>query len=517
MGNRRFFSKLKDYNYVLDQLLEKKRFLEDTKNLLLSMFYKIETSFDDYAKIKMVHVSKSEFLEEIIKDIDEYCNFIYLLDPKREEIQSLKSQDTLALTEEREKKVYSYPTEVALLYGIADIKPKYFFIHEKYDYIKNVFQKLLAEGSNLNRTEVIRNFNGWSWDPDGDKHINFLSNLIYQNLSIVFGDIFLKRWENDSSPRSDYILEMKKRLKEGYDEKIMKSFYNSLFKLLFVLSENRGKYREKYNQFVKMYSEVENKTEYILKLSREKVRNIKRIENIDKIMESQELLFQEFKRKNEKLPDGKKLFNISDLADLLQKEKEVKIKRVKQLTELEKPSNYENLKNDLKEKIEIMSVLDLKEINVNDFIISFEKEFLKCIDKEIEEISERDEYIELLYKLRYCKRLRINSDTKIGDIKVLDNLILKIMKKIVTKACQNKIFNVFSRNIDINFNIISKVVDSTIVNFEDIDISLQKEDSDLAVCIWDNDVLEKKEVISFNFDKRELSTRFKKKVPLYVF
>ena len=36
------FSKFKDYNYILDKVLEEKRFSEDAKNLLLNMIYKIE-------------------------------------------------------------------------------------------------------------------------------------------------------------------------------------------------------------------------------------------------------------------------------------------------------------------------------------------------------------------------------------------------------------------------------------------------------------------------------------------
>ena len=38
-----FFSKFKDYNKELEKILETKDFSEDTKNLLLSMFYKLET------------------------------------------------------------------------------------------------------------------------------------------------------------------------------------------------------------------------------------------------------------------------------------------------------------------------------------------------------------------------------------------------------------------------------------------------------------------------------------------
>ena len=133
----KFFSKLKDYNYILDQLLEKKCFRQDVKNLLLSMVYKVETSYSDYTKIKRNNLSKSDFIENIIiKPIRENCNYIYLVNPKDEERKILEKQNVIAMTNEAEKTIYAYPTEMALLYGLSDIRPKYFFIGSKYNYIK---------------------------------------------------------------------------------------------------------------------------------------------------------------------------------------------------------------------------------------------------------------------------------------------------------------------------------------------------------------------------------------------
>ena len=204
----KFFSKLKDYNYILDQLLEKKCFRQDVKNLLLSMVYKVETSYSDYTKIKRNNLSKSDFIENIIiKPIRENCNYIYLVNPKDEERKILEKQNVIAMTNEAEKTIYAYPTEMALLYGLSDIRPKYFFIGSKYNYIKNLMQEMLVEGTNLNNTEVIRNFNGWSWNVEIDQKINNTYNCMYQTLLLLFGHAFLDLWENDFSGKKDYILE----------------------------------------------------------------------------------------------------------------------------------------------------------------------------------------------------------------------------------------------------------------------------------------------------------------------
>ena len=68
MAKEDIFSKinLKDYNNILENILEQKDFSEDTKNLLLSMLYKIEMAYNDYEKVKQNVETKEEFLTNII-------------------------------------------------------------------------------------------------------------------------------------------------------------------------------------------------------------------------------------------------------------------------------------------------------------------------------------------------------------------------------------------------------------------------------------------------------------------
>ena len=84
---KRLFSKFKDYNYILDKILEEKNFSEDATNLLLNMIYKIEVSYKDYAQIKGVFQKQNEFIDEIIDIISKNCNQLFLIDPKKEEVR----------------------------------------------------------------------------------------------------------------------------------------------------------------------------------------------------------------------------------------------------------------------------------------------------------------------------------------------------------------------------------------------------------------------------------------------
>ena len=316
----KFFSKLKDYNYIMDQLLEKKNFEEDVKNLLLSMVYKIETSYNDYSKIKRNNLSQNEFIDNIIiKTLKEHCGYIYLVDPKNGEKDILEKQNVIAMTNEVEKKIYAYPTEIALLYGISDIKPKFFFIGNKYNYIKQPFQEMLIEGTNLNNTEVIRNFNGWSWNVEVDSRINNIYNCLYQTLSLLFGHTFLDFWENDFSGKKDYISEMRKRMEEGYSKNISDSFYIAFCNVLILNARKSEQMKQKrtLQLLLKEYKEMKDKNKYIYTISKEKKVLETQIKNIEDTLENKDLLLKEYNVRNLKLTNNKKIFNVSELTEIL--------------------------------------------------------------------------------------------------------------------------------------------------------------------------------------------------------
>ena len=59
-----------EYNDKLEKILEQKKFSSETKNLLLSMLYKIENSFADYKKVKALEITKEQFIERILYIIE---------------------------------------------------------------------------------------------------------------------------------------------------------------------------------------------------------------------------------------------------------------------------------------------------------------------------------------------------------------------------------------------------------------------------------------------------------------
>lgn len=514
---KRLFSKFKDYNYILDKILEEKNFSEDATNLLLNMIYKIEVSYKDYAQIKGVFQKQNEFIDEIIDIISKNCNQLFLIDPKKEEVRMLKEKNVLALTDEREKRIYAYPTELAILYGLIDIRPKYFYIPKKYYFLKQEFQNILVQGTILNKTEVIRNFNGWSWNFAEDANIDHVSNMIYQMIRILIDEDFLNAWESDTSPKVDYINEMKKELAEYYGEENSKRFYLSLARLVVAKSvtKNRSKVRDEFVRIVNAYENMKNKNEYIYKISSERKKIIAEIENKDMILNNKELMMAEFEKRNSKLPADRKILNISVLVDILQKEKNDCFKRMEQLNELVKPLNYASLKSELSEKIRIMSVVDENK-NIRDYEIAFLKDAIKCLSYNIEKMSSKEEIIDIIYKIRYFRKIRVTEGEKVEDIPQLCNDISQILKYTITKGCKEKVFNIFCKDIEYNYQIIDVALNTAISNYEDIDIALKIEDGFLRVTVYDNEVIDKQEELSFTLTSKDLSIRQNKPVPMYV-
>ena len=73
---------IKDYNNQLEKILSKKTFSEDTKNLLLSMLYKVENAYDDYKLANGDTKTKKEILEEILEIIEKDCETIEIVKTK---------------------------------------------------------------------------------------------------------------------------------------------------------------------------------------------------------------------------------------------------------------------------------------------------------------------------------------------------------------------------------------------------------------------------------------------------
>ena len=182
------FSKIiKDYNNELEIILEKKAFSSDVKNLLLSMLYKIENAYEDYKKVKVNVCEKKQFVEEILETIKEKCGEIEIIKPLSEEGKNLYENNINCIVDKENKKIKTFQNEKSILDAILQMRQQDIQLNEKYELIEKPIKELLKIGNNMNSLEVIRDFNGWSWDITTIEMKNIIYNKVYQLLIILVG------------------------------------------------------------------------------------------------------------------------------------------------------------------------------------------------------------------------------------------------------------------------------------------------------------------------------------------
>ena len=155
------------------------------------MFYKMEVSYDDYNKVKTDTNLKKDILEEMLRVIEIDCKFIELAKPTQSKEEILAERENAAVKKDR--KVISYPNEKDILQGLYNIRIKKFRISRDYGIIRKSLENLLNYGSSLDGSEIIRDFDGWSWNVAVTQIDELYLNLTYQNIRMLVRKCIFKQ------------------------------------------------------------------------------------------------------------------------------------------------------------------------------------------------------------------------------------------------------------------------------------------------------------------------------------
>lgn len=494
------FSKTIDYNLILEEVLDKKRFSANNKSLLLSMLYKVETSYQDYARVKHISKTKDQFVFEIIHIVREYLDILKTVEPDSENAKILKKYDVIALTNEKERSALSYPTETAILYAIADIEPKYFYIENFF--FKEQFQQILVEGSNINTIEILEDFTGWSWNPKPLSNKNCLSNLIYQNLIMMFGIDYIDNCKKDNQKEYDIIKMIKKNSVD---------YYNSLIDVIYLKNKNTkfDRFIEKKIEVLKKFEDIESyQNKKQLKIDRIK----KKIEKIDYLLKDEKKLKRSFLVKNSKLDDDKKIKTLKSYMKLLNKEK---ADYISQIEELENEFDVTKIR-EYKEELEIAKRLQKLDKTLEDAVIELQVNFLKILYKQAKEVETRDEFIDIIYKIRYYRNIYLSKDKAIKDYLELEKIINKIFAKVITLGSKNAYIRMVSFNINLNAKILISCLDSKSMEIENLRLNIDDENRCLNIEVFENKIFEKKFKIQYNIQNPELTIKKKRTVKIFT-
>lgn len=491
MEAKKIFSKLniKNYNDELEEILEGKVFPFDVKNLLLSMLYKIENAYKDYMTVKVEVLPLKELVGYIIKTIQEKCFEIEFMPPDKEApIQVDKIRG----------KILCYPNEKSLLSAIWYMGEEETPMILKYPYTKEAMQKILSIGSNMNTVEILRDFNGWSWNIATREIEDIKSNILYQSLLMIDGKRLLSM--NIEVEEKNSILIQK-------NKKEFTNFFNVLTNASLNLYKKQNKeMTEKIEQIRQEKEEkfelIKDKKAFVQKITNDKRACLAQIEKIDKISNNTDLLKKEYQERNALLPNKEKIFSISHLADRLEKEREELLKQIQKYNKMIEPKEFVKEKEKIEEEVKFLQ----EEKNVIDCC----KSCLECSEKLIEQAKERTEIIEWIYKIRYYCQIPFDEEIALKDVKKLQKSFKEVIKTIIKKAQTNKIWDVFTENKELEYIVIKELFYSKMINFENVNMTCEYNDGILYVTYNDGNILETK--AEFKIE----NVRIKKKIKLFI-
>lgn len=515
-----FFSRFKDYNKELEKILEYKGFSGDVKNLLLSMFYKLEISYNDYSLVKRNTTTKTAYLENVLDNI-KATNSIKLIKPTDSDFEELKENGLFSI-DLKNKKIKVLANELSLLSALLELNNFQIHLKEEYNLTRNSMPYLLNMAYDMENIEVLRDFNAWSWNTLVQEIKDININLVYQILKIALNQNIFEIMQK-SEEYIDVMQYISEQLNKLYSEKIVEKFISLILKISIILyiskSENEKKRLKEEKEILEIeLSEIKDKKGYIEKLAQEKKHYIDEVKRIDLVINNKELLIEEYEKRNQKLSEYNKLFSLSHLVEKMQKERERLIEKIDLCNKKIEPKTYIEDKNKLQNDFNLLKDVKFEgSNNTYKYIDMLQEIFIKNIlIGRIEKASSRNELIDCLYDLRYYCFLPYTKEENIKDIEKLQEHLENAKKILVQKLYSNKIINTISTNEKNDIEIVKKIFDLKMINLEDIYLQIKKKSDGYSIRFYDEkETLETEENIKLEFNKKD-KIKFNKKIKLFI-
>ena len=496
MEKNKILSKLniniKDYNNELEKILENKLFSYSAKNLLLSMLYKIENAYRDYETVKVEVPSKKEFIENILRIIKEKVLKIFLVKPGTPEAEVLEKEHLTYKVDRANGEITCIQNERVILTAILRLEEEKMDLKIPYDYIITPFIRMVNQGKLDSELEVIRDFNGWSWEVETKEITDIDYNFMYQTIILLNGRKNVRNKKNKEMTHLVDKLAIQKYVAMGEDTEYIQQ-----------LEENQKRKEERLQLF-------ENKKEFLNQITAEKKEYTKQIEKIDRILNNNDLLKKEYYARNEKLPNKEKIFSVSYLVKILEKERTSCLEKIEECNKIILPKEFVEQKKALEEETTFLRSLG-KEMKLEDKI-ALSKIFLQTVEGIVSKLTEENkaELVRWIYKIRYYRQIPISKTEKIRDRAELEEDFEKLMKVMIKKAQKLKIWDVFTDNAEITYLVLREIFNTKIIKLENIMLQFQYENKELVVEYDDDTVMENKITIPAE------SVRIKKKVRLFI-
>ena len=465
----------RDYSEELEEICESKRFEKEAQNLLLSMFYKVDGAYNDYKTVKREVPSKEEFLEIIIDIVKKYCKEIEIARPNSELEKELEISKCKIVEEEpdnkynKEQRVIFFPNEKVILYSI--IKAGLEKINAKLDIKDKAMLWSIQIGRCISTSEVIRDFNGFSWSQIINEIESIDCNVIYTDLIYLLGEKYVNNLKSSNIEKINNLLN--EDLLDKLQQLSLKFYLSSNEEQAKKVEENLKKNQEKLEK-------MNNQENFIEDISKNKKKLLNKIKEIDEQLNNPKQLRDEYIKFNKDLPNEKKIFSVSHYEEMIQNERKKILNEIEDYNKLQNPIEFVKIKDELSSKIKYYE--SLKNIKIEDV----QKKFLEVFSKEINTKNEKDDLIDYIYKIRYLKYLPISKTKMMKDILSFE----EIEKEAITKAIEKNIITPISNNAETDYLLLKSIFNTKNISLETLYIKLTIKDGKLISEIYDGDVID---------------------------
>ncbi len=516
---------LKDYTNQLEKILEKKNFSLQTKNLLLSMFYKIENAYPDYHKTKEDVYDKGDFLERLLSIIEDKCSEIeigntYLIeDEEPKKAKKTEKNEQGYIIDKQNKKITILGNEFTALNAILEMDEESICLPEEETVLQEAIDYFLNLGQRMNEAEIIRDFNGWSWDIILKDIKNIRLNLAFQNFIYLLGYNFIVQWIENDSNLADYLSLAHEKLKEEFGQEKADRLIRLLCRISIEMvteqnEEQRDKWENLKKETNKELEKLNDKKNFLEEVTEEKKKITKKIQKIDKIVNNTDALAKEYEQRNAKLPNKEKIFSIRHLVNKLEIERQEYVDEMKKYNILIDPKGYIDRKDKISKNAEFLNELNLvgkKQENAN-VLIELCLLFLSCFQIKIAKAQTRQEIMSYFHILRYYHLLIFNQEgIVLKEIEKLKQPFNKTIELLLVKAKKMYVIDEVTDNEEINLKILSSIFESKMIDLNHLIIETKVEDGKLIVECYDTNILEN----SFEVQSNQ-TVKLKKKTKLFI-
>ena len=510
------FSKISsnEYNNRLEQILETKPFDEEVKNLLLSMLYKIESGYKDYSIAKTNAETKEDFMEKILYIVKEDCKQIQIVTPKTKEAEPIEETNGVCKINAKHGEILVYANENDLLYSLEKIyeeRRKNIENNFQDTYYGKAIQEFMVEARSINSCEVIRDFDGWSWNS-GLSSEQIIKNLIFQN--IILSNIKIREDEYLNTLLSSY----------QYEELIY-------IAIMTIIAEKNKDVKDEIYKQQKLKKEkldiMLNKTQFLNKITENKKRIANEIKQIDETINDKSKLQKEYYARNEKLENKDKIFSVKYLIKILEEERNQKLEELKQSNKMLEPKEFIKQKTLLENEYTVLNriIAGLEDENIEkENIINVQKEFLETFTNNIEKATDKNKLEKMIYTFRYYCLLPFSSQKYIKDIEELQEPLKKAMNSLIDNSIDREIITNFSDSASLCYTILKNIFYTKIIELKEVEIKItntKKEKSEketsyyITINIYDLKDAQEKECTTVN-NLNQLNVKVDKKIPIFI-